>query len=301
MRALFINLGMNACGVSEFGRRLFHILLPSDRVEWCYHEPASAAECSMPGYDVVVYNWIDGQGGFLAGAPFLEVKSKQVLVYHDGHCATGFDAVLFADPDKPAEGKWHPFGRPIPDRCYSLGKGTRTPVIGVHGFRGAQADWVVEQVLKEFEHAAVRLLLPFSHYCDPSGAEARGMADDCARMVAGTGVGLEVRHELLREDKLLEWLSDNDINCYMRDPAHNWAGVSSAPDCALAVRRPIAVNKCNAFRHLHHCDPSICVEDSSLRTIMRHGVQPLLPLYERWAQHNVRAQVDDIILALQGQ
>jgi hypothetical protein len=102
----------------------------------------------------------------------------------------------------------------------------------------------------------------------------------------------------LAQAQLLEWLRENDLNCYLRDPAWNWRGVASAPDCALAVRRPLAVNKCNAFRHLHGLTPSICVEDQSLSQIIGNGLSPLVPLYKQFAPEIVQRQVEDVLASV---
>lgn len=298
MKALFVNYPEPACGVHQFGVNLAAILKGSNRIDWYYAQPQTREELHTEGYDVVVYNWIDGQGGFLCTAPFPDVKCKQMLVYHDGIVSGAFDAALFSDPTMPPRDRWHSMGRPLPQWTPQPAKQRDEPVIGVHGFRGAQADRVVAQVLKDFKSAHIRLLLPFSHYCDPHGIEALSMAEKCRMAASWTNVTLDISHQFLGQDQMLQWLSDNDLNCYIRDPATHWRGVSSAPDAALAVRRPIAVNLCNAFRHLHFTEPSICVEHSSLSHILAMGTKPLEPLYEQWSAENVCKQVDDAILGL---
>lgn len=303
MRAMFVNTIEPVCGVRQFGINLFTILRHRDRrIEWWYAEChsyenliASFNHCTP---DVIVYNWAPLIGGYLSGAPF-HLPVKQVLVYHDGDVAGNWNAILFADPTMPSHDNWHPIGRPIPEwkqtPRYLAAKGL---AIGVHGFLGAWSDRVVTQVIKEFEYATVQLLLPFARYGDADGRKAMSIVSRCQELTSGTGVNLSVRHDFLPQNELLEWLAQNSLNCYLRPPEMTWRGVSSAPDCALAVRRPIAISHCNAFRHLHGTTPSICVEDSSLKDIISHGLSPLVPLYDKWSAENVRKQVEDILLAL---
>ena len=109
---------------------------------------------------------------------------------------------------------------------------------------------------------------------------------------------MEVCHDFLSTYNLLRWLRQNDLNVYMRDLPPTWRGVSSVLDPALAARRPIAVNLCTAFRHVHNLNPSICAEHNSLPTILENGIRPLEPIYQEYAPHRVRAQVEDVVCGL---
>lgn len=307
MNALFVNGTTEPqCGVNQFGKNLYDILKDSTRFRWSYHEAETTgglrSVSSMPTPDVVLYNWQSGQGGILNDAPFEWLRCKQALVYHDNDINDRWDAVLFADPTFTPYGKWHVIGRPLPmfkpselDRDVLL----TSPIVGVHGFIGAFADQVVYRVMQEFENATVRLSLPFAKYGDSSGALAMGMAERCRNMVVNhPGITLKISHEFLGPQSLLGWLSVNDLNCYIRPPDMNWRGISSAPDFALAARRPIAINKCNAFRHLHNLNPSICVEDASLMDIFGSGLSPTTKLRVDWSPERIREQVEGVLMNL---
>lgn len=301
MRALFVNSAEPRCGVHQYGENLFRCIKLHSGLEWSsvksgnYEALATAAGICKP--DVIVYNWQSGIGGYMAGAPF-EGLGRQVLVYHDNDVDySRWDAFLFSDPTMASNGKWHSIGRPLPvsPPPQPLSK---VITIGVNGFIGAWADRVVEQALKEFEYAEVRIRLPLAVYGDDHGNLAGAMAAKCAEMVKGTGIHVNISHDFLEPDELLKWLAGNTINCYFRDPSWRWRGVSSSLDSALAARRPIAVNRCNAFRHVHCASPSICIEDSSLTEIIAHGVSPLVPFYQKWTAESVAKQVDDVLLSL---
>ena len=71
-----------------------------------------------------------------------------------------------------------------------------------------------------------------------------------------------------------------------------------ALDMALAVRRPIAINKHPMFSYLMDCVPSICVEDSSISEILRNGLSPLVPAYERNSHERVLSEVEEALSEL---
>lgn len=294
MRVLFINPDKQRCGVHQYGRRLHSILAESKKLE--VHEGPIG---STPPCDVIIYNWhpiIDPGMSAIGFLPPGWEKAKRAIIYHDGEVNDSLvDAVLFSDPSSPANrNKWHHIGRPLPDFLPR----TRNPlgdqvVVGIHGFCGAWAVRVVEKVSNEYERATIRMLLPPSDHCDPSAATARAVADQCMA-VRGAGITISVTHDFLTELGLLEWLSHNDVNCFIRDPAPS-SGISSALDAALAVRRPIAINRHPMFRHMTNLEPSICVDDLSIGQIIRNGLTPLVPVYDRNRREMVRAEVELIL------
>lgn len=306
MNCIFVNYPEPKCGVVQFGRNLWGVLKDSGNVRWSYAEPTTVGELrsvtSMPEPDAVLYNWQGGQGGFLADAPFPWLSAKQYLVYHDlAVDESKWDGILFSDPTMTPRGKWHVLGRPLPEYHLPRTVGrSEMPVFGCNGFIGAWADQVVHRVMQEFEYARIRLNLPFARYGDADGSQARAMADRCRNMVVNNpGIKLEISHDFLPQPELLNWLAANDLNLYIRPSNMNWRGVSSAPDSALAVNRPMAVNKCNAFRHLHNLKPSICVEDHSLLEIIGNGLSPLVEFKAKWCDPEViRRQVEEAILRL---
>jgi hypothetical protein len=304
MRALFLQNPVETCGVYAYGRNLYNILSESQRIHWSLLEPSSMPEIieAVGKCEVCLVNYQAGIGGILASAPF-EGPHKNVLVYHDlaiHEC--DWDRILFSDPTMKAGEKWVPIGRPLPAASelppMDTPKDWSRPLIGVHGFIGGWSDQVVHQVMKEFEVATIRLSLPYATYGDATGHLARSMVDRCRSMVNKSGIRLEVSHHFMPQPELISWLKANDLNCYIRPPDMHWRGVSSAPDCAIAARRPLAVNKCSAFRHLHKLSPSICVEDSSLWEIIGNGLSPFAKVYSDWSPERIREQVEEVLLNL---
>lgn len=300
--ALFINTHDPHCGVHQLGLNLYEIVRGSEVIHWNYCDREQYFKKMQASFkpDVLVWNYQIGIASWMAHAPFAG-EEKNILIYHDVAIDDSrWDAIIFPDPTMTAHGKWFSCGRPLPIFKPLPQPENRTMTIGCHGLVGAQADRVVDRVLKEFESAHVRLLLPNATYGDSNGTIARGMAERCREMVKGTDVSLSINHDFLSQTGLLEWLSMNNLNCFFRDVNVNWRGVSSAPDSAIAARRPLAVNRCGGFRHLHGLTPGIVIEDSSLSEIIRNGLSPLVPLYDRWSPETVRKQVEDVLIKIGG-
>src|SRR6185503_3332636 len=106
---------------------------------------------------------------------------RQISIFHETPI-TGFDAYVYPDPTfvdcSRQLNDWYGMGRPLPkalDLEKEEGQPTEMPVIGSAGFG---FDWkgharLVEQVLKEFPRALIRLHIPFAAFGDADGANAR--------------------------------------------------------------------------------------------------------------------------------
>lgn len=309
-KVLFFNSHEPQCGVWQYGVSLFSALMRHNRnYQFIYTEPkdrAAAEDHPVFGEAVaIITNWHPDMGGWVSECPFEHWRPrKQILVYHDWQPKTeAFDAVIFSDPTMEQHGNWWPIPRPLPQFDGLLYPqhlpNPHPPVIGCHGFYGADSIRVVEQVMKDFPEAVIRLHLPFAHYGDPDGTKAKEMAEKCREAVKDKPhYRLEISHSWYNRGFLMEWLAMNDMNVYMRNTEAEWKGVSSALDMAVAVGKPVAINRCNGFRHLFHCEPSICVEDRTLAQILESGTAPLNAFVEANHAKNLAHQVELVLNSL---
>lgn len=305
MKVLFINSKEPKCGVHQYGVSLFQVLADyastgsEHQIVHAYFDSESELRAFWSEFrpDVVLYNWQAGIGGWMSDAPFAGL-GRQVLVYHDLSARfQDFDAILFSDPTVIPSGNWHSIGRPLRQfAARELPELDRT-TIGINGFVGAWASIAVSAILSEFNQCHIRLHLPFAAYGDSSGEMARASAIQC-RSILPAGVTCEVNHDFMEWDDLMVWLSGNHVNCYLRDPSVHWRGVSSSLDAAMCAGRPIAINKCNAFRHMWDCIPSIMVEDRSIGDIIESGLTPLVGKYREYDRVRVAERVMDILKKL---
>ena len=300
MKVLFTNTHEPCCGVHQYGVNLATVLRSSNEHEFFYCAPGTLDEF-LENYirlkpDVILYNWQAGAGGWMAQVPLPNMPSKQVLVYHDLEARfADFDAILFSDPTMAPHDNWHPIGRPIHKSNIPIpGPQEEIFTIGVNGFIGAWAVNVMREALSQFSEFKLRLHLPHATYGDQAGNMAAA-AEFACRQLLREGVKIEVSHQFMNWFDLITWLNKNHINCYFRDKSMHWRGVSSALDAALMARRPIAINKCDAFRHMLDCQPTICVEDRPIYEIFKDGLSPLVKKYSAWDEENVRDQVIKVL------
>jgi hypothetical protein len=171
------------------------------------------------------------------------------------------------------------------------------PTIGSFGFGIADKGFerVIDIVQEEFDVANIRILMPFNDIVDKKGKQhALATAKKCRLRVKKPGINLQISHDFLSKQSLFDFLAANTINCFFYD-VDKCRGISSTIEHALAVQRPLAINKCGMFRHVMHAIPSICIEDTSLKMIISNGVLPLVPFYNEWSEAAFIADYEQII------
>lgn len=207
------------------------------------------------------------------------------------------DNVALINP-KPDENNFFTVTRSVPFKDNIKIDETREdsiPIIGFQGFGLGHKGTVriAEKIQEEFDEAIFRLHMPMSFFCDPHGHQAQKRIMEICQCIRKPGIKIEISRDFLPEDKIIEWMNQNTINCYFFDYMEG-AGIASSPDYAIAAMRPIAVNNSRMLINLHGLDPSIEIENNSLRDIIKNGVKPLLPIYDLYKQINVIRDYENI-------
>ncbi len=309
-RVLFVNHAEQACGIHEFGRRVAATLEGEGRSEFVYAECDSAAAYTaqlaacLP--DAVVCNYYPATMPWVTAALVQESGVPHAAILHEvtGHSAAGvlddvFDLQIAHDPTLiAAPPRLLRAGRPLAAPAPPAPPPDR-PTIGSFGFAlpGKGFARLVAQVESEFDTAVIRLHMPRSPFGDPQGKELAACVAACRAAHTKPGIVLEITHELLATPELLAFLAGNSINVFLYDTARS-RGISSVPDLALAVDRPLAVSRSPMFRHLHGLQPSICVEDRPLRAILADGTAPLQALRAAWSATRLRGDYEAIVAQL---
>lgn len=304
MNILLINGPIANCGVYQYGQNLLAALQSGNGTfhaegAWFDSAPLFLDAVSQRKPDVILYNWHPLQAGWIADAPFSNLKAKQVLIYHDRTAkADQFDAVLHTDPTVIRHGTIYPLPRPLyVPTDFKPQKLPEITTVGVHGFAGAQAGLVVQQAAYAFKKCRIRLHSPQPTYADPKQL-MRNEQENLCRSRLRPGVELEVSRDYLNWCGLLEWLSGNHINVYIRRMDRQLESVSSALDAALCCGRPLAINRHPDFRHLWDCVPSICLGDRELMAILNRGTLPVEQKIKLWSGDSFREHFSNIILSL---
>jgi len=162
------------------------------------------------------------------------------------------------------------------------------PIIGFQGFAFSHKGIarLSKIVNEEFDECIFRLHMPPSWYMDRDGYHINERINEVSNIIKKPNIRVEFSHHMMNTQELVNWLSQNTINCYL----YNYpspAGLASAPDYALSAKRPIAVSNNHMLKNFFHCSPSVVVnEPHTLKEIISNGTKPLEILYNSYSENN---------------
>lgn len=329
-KVLFVTHKPKQCGVYEFGKNLFNIIDSSAKYKFIKAECESLTELdSMINSHtpaVIIYNyhpsvlpWLSSRLGKgihqnkIAGINAIQIgiiheitqsvadsatayRNRFILGHSQKTMNALFDFYVAADPTLLLKNPLvYKTGRLIPE----FSKQVETPAIttiGSFGFASPKKGFekLVERVQEEFDEAVIRINIPSADFVDKDGANAKRIADNCQRLITKPSIKLEISHQFLKDDELLEFLAGNSMNVFMYEDTGG-RGLSSAVDTALAVKKPVAVSRCPMFRHLLNTNPSICTDTNSLKMILANGFSPLEKNIEDWTIDNLRWDYERVL------
>lgn len=304
---LFVNFAQARCGVFQYGANLAKVLGTSRRykVEALEVQSLEDVDKAVAGetYAAIFFNYHPQTLTFLKPdlpkrypMPCIAVMHEMTQAEADAMSSGIFQHYVMGDPTlletNPGVFKT---GRILP-RYTKTWPTPAIPTIGSLGFSVGSKGYgnVVEAVQKEFDEAIIRLHIPANDIIDADGSQARAYAEKCQQLIRKPGIRLEFSHNFMTSEEVLDFFAQNTLNAFLYDPLEV-AGISSTPDAALAVRRPIAISKSIMFRHLMHIRPSICIEDTSLRQIIANGSKPFEHLLGIWSPENVLNEYEGIL------
>ena len=298
---LLVNHLEHNCGVYQFFLKLVRPLMQAKlpNYERFYIETNQEWEfdhwAQQINPDIILYNfYFSGVTmPWLSNGKLQQNKHrKQIGLHHEGEMFDkGFDLILHQDPTN-TDTRYFNLTRPIPEyNAPFLYKDNLYPIIGSFGFGlgGKGFGRVVETVCQQLETAHIRLRIPYAHFGDSNGDGARWWAQHCRNLLAAynkPNITLEISHDLLPQDELLDWLYGNDINCFLYD-GNLGRGLSGTVDYALAVRKPIALTRSDQFRHIWTYDDRMLIENHSLPDIIKEGADYLEMYHDMWSNEKL--------------
>lgn len=304
---LFINHPEKECGVHQFGESVYRAIKASSVYHFIYCEcsTADALQACINEHKpvAVIYNYYPSTMPWLNPGLTRGIAIPHIGVIHevtqervDAANKTLFDFHIAPDPTllltNPIVFKT---GRLIPEYNDTTPAPPVT-TIGSFGFgtKGKGYTKIIEAVQNEFDEAVIRFNIPFARFGDASGEGAHAYADACRAMVKKPGIRLEITHDFLTQDQVLAFLASNTLNCFFYDENRN-RGISSVIDNALAVNKPLAISKSYMFRNVTGTQPSICIEDTTLKQIIQNGTAPLQQYKKEWTAVNLRWDYERIV------
>ena len=287
----FINPKQKQCGIYQYGLRVYSILRKQLDIE--YHEVGTLEEYlhAVAGIQnrVVLINYHSVLFAFLH-AGYQCPSIKYCYIWHEGSLGPvrpGY--MLQNDPNTPTG-----IPRPLPMTQYIQDHPPTdfsNPIIGSFGFGSASKgfDIIVRKVQDEFDRATIRFIIPFNEAYDPDGDLAKASADACRRVLTKPGITLEISHDFVTDDEIVQFLSKNDVNMFLYTISNQGRACSSVIDFALCANRPIAVSSSEMFRHIYKDD--ICVEKRTIRQIIEFGTNHVKALRSKWSHEALSSEI----------
>ena len=307
-KILYVSHPQKECGVYQFGKRIGKVLQTSAAFQFIYvecadeHELCQAVTETKPA--AIIYNyyptgtfpWLNINTTKQFGCPQLGMLHEVTQSLADSADNTLFNYHIAPDPTlllkNPIVFKT---GRLV-TAFHNRFPQPSTTTIGSFGFgadqKGVEALTAIVQ--DSYENAIIRLHLPHAKFGDADGSKARAIVARCSSLLYKTGIKLEVSHDFMEEDQLLDFLAQNTVNAFLYKRT-DVRGISSVIDYALAVQRPIAIRRSGMFRHIWDARPSVCIEDQPLEKIIANGPRVVERFAREWSEPNLLWDYERII------
>jgi hypothetical protein len=297
-KVLILNHYQKACGVMQFGRRVWDLIKDSREIDYSYREVEDVKTfykyATEVAPDIILFNWHKGTMSWLTEEIVSSLGSKSYFIFHDFPTQKNYDKYLFFGDYDFSGGK--KFGdkkillpRPLLRYRGDYPKNNKL-TIGSFGFGFWNKGYhtLTELVNRTLPGSVLNFHMPYSYFGDPTKKQTKAVEAECRRLA--TNITLNITHELLDDQGVLKFLAGNDINAFLYE--ENGEGISSVTDYALSVNRPIAISKSKMFRHIQK--PEIMIENNSLLDILNTGTKPLLEFYDRWNTGRFWEEMDNI-------
>lgn len=240
------------------------------------------------------------------------LKCKHALVYHDSNQDIadtfgpekwyGFHYMIVADKTLSVKNPNNFFttNRLIPPYTPSanyVDKGI--PSIGFQGQLVPEKglDHLITQVQDEFEEAVINLHCPNYHF--GSGQKVWDETlESCKKIITKPGIKLNYNNEILDQQGLVDFLSQNTINCYFYK-YQDGAGLASSLDFALASKRPMCITKSYMFRNYWNT-PEIIIDNTTIKEVIKLDTIPLERFYIDYSEQSFISDYEESIQAIIG-
>jgi len=306
VKVLFVNPAQKVCGVHQYGKRVAEILEKDSRYDFIYLEVpkddptdfySSLVEIS-PTH--IIWNRNNGDFGWLSTiSPYL--TQKQIAIHHEDQLPHGINwqALLTADLSENEHENIYALPRPLYEKELESNEANDVITIGSFGFGFTNKGMtrLVQRVCEEYDEAVINLHLTAAFYGDSNGSEMRAVSEQCHKVINKPGIKLNITHDFISNEEVLEFLNKNDINIFTYDEMPG-RGLSSAMDYALSVNRPFAVNGTWMFRHLWSDRPEVNLDNHSISDVLNLGLEPVKFFQNKWSNDVLRDAVYSVLMSV---
>lgn len=294
MNIFIINHSIENCGVYQYGKRFGNIASKSKKYNFMYYEMNSEQEfVSMFNEHkpkAIIYNYLAGTMPWVNEQlvqRYRELGVKQYVIVHNSYYHF-FDYYLHQNPYHPhVDANNFALARPLFDyKSPEIKRDDDTIHVGSFGFgfKCKYIDEICKLVNEQLSYRKVQINLHLTEsYFSPNSDTISAIKQDCLNAITHDNIRLNMTHDFLTDDEMLNFLSKNDLNIFLYEKYVNYYnGISSTIDYALSVKKPLAICRSNMFSHIWDVQPSICIENNSLLSIINNGFSPLEEKYNLW-------------------
>ena len=310
MEVLFLNHSKTACGVYQYGLRLYKILKKTDDINYIYKEIESRDEYLnlLEEYNtvqIIIYNY------HVSTMPWLFNSEKSKLnigITHEVNTAgPGFDYVnnlfnVFINIDNKIP-------RPIFEDIENIQpiiskqvikdlieyKEEGVPIFGSFGFGFTNKgfDKIVKYVNEQYDKAIIKLVIPMPYF-DPNKDKNNFLVrESCYNSNYKEGIKLMICHEFFTNEELLLFLKSNTANIFLYDYMEG-RGISSTIDYAISVKKPLIISDSYMFRHIYSDD--ICIYKNNIETCMKNSLEHCKKFLVEYSHKNMIRTFKNIIM-----
>lgn len=323
-KGIFINTAQANCSIHESGKMVYNCLSQSDQLDIDYYsidmiDIKALAEQGVVkvllGSDVApprsqcdfwVFNWHfvtmarDLDPKVIAALP--GPKFTVVLELAPGDplqlVPPGvFDAYMALDPGATRAGAIYPFPRPLDgDPRIQTRIAGDVPVIGSFGFGtpGKGFENLLAAVNHEFDRAVVRVNIPSGTFIGTDNIHRESYPkyiEKLCKNIAKPGVSVDFTYDFLSPEDLIDWCSENDLNCFMYTRCQ--PGLSATTDQAIISGQPLVTSSNDTFRHIHQYIPPYPL--TSLRDAMVNTRPQVEAMQRDWSKSAFNSRFAEIL------
>ena len=225
MNVFIINNSTQNCGVYQYGKRFGSIASKSQKYNFMYYEVDSEEEFfklyETHKPNAVIYNYLAGTMPWLSGKIIQTCRDqgvKQYTIVHNSHY-DGFDYYLHQNPyHSHVDDRNFALARPLFDyQSPKIERDDDTLHIGSFGFgfKCKYIDDICKIVNEQFPDRKVQINLHLteSHY-SPNWDTIETIKQDCFNQITHDNIKLNITHDFLTDEEMLNFLSKNDLNIF---------------------------------------------------------------------------------------
>ncbi len=311
-QVLFLNHKEQACGVYQYGIRIYDILKKSPLVSYIYCEISEHDEyvkcLTTYQHSKIIYNYNSATMPWLNSTNIQKIV-KNIAIPHESEY-TMFDIILNINPAEPERLNYYSIPRPIYENVQNLidnykiedieienfidYKKENTPIFGSFGFgfHNKGFDKVVEIVNTFCNRAIIKLLITTPKFAGEDFETNFVKLIKRVETLKKPGVDIIIFRKFFTNEELLKFLSSNTANIFLYDPMVG-RGISSTIDYAISVNVPIVISDSYMFRHIY--SDEICIYKNNLVDCINNYRRILPTLLSKYRHKHLIEKVDSIV------